>query len=171
MSFRSLRRLSGLFAGLSLLALVGVSSALAHAMYKSSVPAASTSVASAPTSVRVTFTEELKELTLTVKGPDGSTVSTAAAVIDLANRDTASVPIRPAGNGRYDVAYHTVSADDGEEHDGTFAFGVGAGVALPAILPSTGEVAVVEAWPMLSVGVALLVVGAGFRWRAQRGTS
>ena len=82
--------------GLGFLVMVSVGVVSAHAEYKSSVPAASTSAGSAAGSVTVTFTEELSSVTIAVKGPDGSTVSTGAASIDLANRTNASVPIRAA---------------------------------------------------------------------------
>ena len=170
MSFRFLMSWAVFLTGLVLLLLLAtISSASAHAEYKSSVPAADAVVASAPSAVRVTFTEELQSVTLTVKGPDGSTVSTGSATIDLANRDTASVPMRGAGNGRYEVAGHSVSSDDGHEADDTFAFTVGMGGAGPAALPRMGEAATLDTSPLIALGVALLVAGFGLRrWNTHR---
>jgi hypothetical protein len=50
--------------------------------------------------------------------------SSGPASIDLANRKVANVPIQGAGPGRYEVTWTTVSAEDGEEASGTFAFNV-----------------------------------------------
>ena len=86
-------------AGLTIFALVasaGVASA--HAQYQSSTPSANATVPAAPSTVQVTWTQELASIQFTITGPDGSTnVVNGPAQIDLAQRHNASVPIKDAG--------------------------------------------------------------------------
>ncbi len=85
-------------AGLSIFALVasfGVASA--HAQYQSSSPSANATVQAVPSTVQVTWTQELASIQFTITGPDGSNVVNGAAQIDLAQRHNGSVPVRDAG--------------------------------------------------------------------------
>jgi methionine-rich copper-binding protein CopC len=118
--------------GLSIVALVASTAVVsAHAQYQSSTPAANGTVSAGPSSVQVTWTQELASIQFTITGPDGSNVVTGPAVIDLAQRHNASVPTKSAGPGQYVVVWHNVSGDDGDPNDGSFVFTV-AGTPAPA---------------------------------------
>src|SRR5437870_2370092 len=107
------------------LAGLGTSGASAHAAFKSSVPAADSVVQAAPSTILMTFAEEMKSLNVSVKGPGGADVTNGPAIINLQDRANASVPIHAGGNGRYQVDWNNVSSDDGDSDSGTFFFSVG----------------------------------------------
>src|SRR5580765_810065 len=109
-------------AAILLVLLFGTALVLAHAKYASSTPAAESTIAALPSTVNVAFAEELRAVTLNVVGPDGSTVSTDHASIDLAERTNASVPMRSGGPGRYTVQWTSVSDEDGDSASGSFGF-------------------------------------------------
>ncbi len=108
----------------------------AHAQYSSSTPAANATVNTAPTTVTVTWTQELASIQFTITGPDGSNVTTGPAKINLEERHTASVPIRDGGPGQYLVLWHNVSGDDGDPNDGSFVFTVAGPAPQPATAPA-----------------------------------
>ena len=111
---------------------------LAHAQYSGSAPGANATVSAAPSSVQITYTQELSDIQVSIKGPDGSDVTTAPAKFDLSNRHNASVTTRDAGPGLYTVTWHNVSGDDGDPNDGTFVFTVaGAAPAASTTAPMT----------------------------------
>ena len=92
-------------------------------LLKSSPPANAT-VASAPDSIRLSFsqTPELKVTTVTVKGPGSASV----ALAPLASADSATVVAGVKGKmspGTYTVVWRTM-AKDGHVARGTFAFTV-----------------------------------------------
>jgi copper resistance protein C len=124
----------------TLIAVLGLSSVAvvsAHARYASSIPASNATVSAAPSSVAITFTEELASAQISITGPNGSEVTTARATIDLANRTNASVPLKDDGPGMYTVLWKNVSEDDGDPNDGSFVFMVaGAAPAQPAAAPA-----------------------------------
>jgi copper resistance protein C len=99
-------------------------SASAHAQYGDSNPPANATVSSPPSTLTVTYTQELASIQIAVTGPDGSNVTTAQASFDLNERHHASVPLRNAGPGLYTVVWHNVSGDDGDPNDGSFVFTV-----------------------------------------------
>jgi len=105
----------------------------AHAQYASSTPAANATLPATPSSVQVTWTQELASIQFTITGPDGSNVVTGPAQINLSERHTASVPMRDAGPGQYLVLWHNVSGDDGDPNDGTFIFTVAGAPPQPAV--------------------------------------
>ena len=109
---------------------------LAHAQYSGSAPAANATVSAAPSSVQITYTQELSDIQVSIKGPDGSDVTTAPAKFDLSNRHNASVPTRDAGPGLYTVTWHNVSGDDGDPNDGTFVFTVAGAAPAPTAPPA-----------------------------------
>ena len=151
------------------IALLGTTTlvASAHARFQSSIPAANGTVAAAPATVQATFTEELKTVSLTVTGPGGATVSTAPASINLQERKTATVPIRDAGPGTYVVAFHTLSAEDGEDFESTFMFTVGTATTSPAATtPATGPAAATGAAPVAACVEPRATVDAGMDARA-----
>jgi len=129
---------SVLAAGLGLCALLGSAAVVsAHAQYATSTPAANSTVAAVPSTIQVTWTQEMSALQFTVTGPDGSNVTTGPAAIDLAERHNGSVPIKSAGPGQYLVLWHNVSGDDGDPNDGSFVFTV-AGTPAPAAAATPG---------------------------------
>ncbi|HEY0581212.1 MAG TPA: copper resistance protein CopC [Chloroflexota bacterium] len=127
-------RLVGAAVVVLVLGLAGASSALAHAQYSSSTPASNSTASAAPTTLAVTFTEELASIQINVAGPHGSEVTTGRASIDLAHRTNASVALRDDGPGVYTVVWHNVSGDDGDPNDGSFVFSV-SGAAAPTTSP------------------------------------
>lgn len=101
----------------------------AHAEYQRSEPPADGVVPQAPARVDVWFTQELFRQAganvIEVTGPDGARVDTGDVVLDDADRHHLSVGLRPdLPPGRYTVAWRNLSADDGDPHDGSFAFTV-----------------------------------------------
>lgn len=123
----------------ALVASTGIVSA--HAQYQSSTPPANGTVPAAPTSVQVTWTQELASVQFSITGPDGSNVVTGPAAINLEERHTASVPTKDAGPGQYVVLWHNVSGDDGDPNDGTFVFTVAGTPAAAAPTPAPAAAA------------------------------
>ena len=111
--------------------LLGVSALTAwrapfHLHLVKSAPAANASVAAAPDSIRLWFSQapELKLTTVKVTGPGSATI----ALAPLAKGDSALVVAAVKGRmavGAYTVAWRTMSKD-GHVVRGTFAFKVGA---------------------------------------------
>ena len=124
-------------------ALAGISpgGASAHAAYRSSNPAADSTIQSAPSTILITFAEEMKSFNVSVKGPGGADITNGPGLIDLSDRTNGSVPIHPAGNGRYEVDWNNVSNDDGDPDSGTFFFTVGPAAAAPAPAPAPAPAA------------------------------
>ena len=115
--------LGALAAALALLA-SAAPSASAHAYLEASSPAAGVRESSAPAVVSMRFDEPLTRL---------STAAIYDAQTDTRVRAAVSIPrplemvLRPARKlprGSYRVEWHSVSAADGHEVDGSFAFGV-----------------------------------------------
>src|ERR671939_1388490 len=132
-----MRRLAVLI-GLVGLAVFGTSAA-AHATYRDASPAAETRVVGAPRYVLVTFTEEIKSISLVVKGPGGVVVTNGDAIINSTDRTNVSVQMHDAGDGRYEVRWDLVSAFDLDTSSGGFGFWVGlpppaAPVAAPVVV-------------------------------------
>jgi methionine-rich copper-binding protein CopC len=73
---------------------ISVGTVFAHAQYTNSTPPANATVASAPTSVQINFSQELSSIKITITGPHGSEVTTAPANFDLELRQNASVPMQ-----------------------------------------------------------------------------
>jgi methionine-rich copper-binding protein CopC len=108
-----------LLCGLALL--LGGAPAFAHTRLEGSNPADGSSVDTAPTTVSLTFNEDVPAdfSTLTVIGPDGAAYQTGAVTAAGGTVSTAVRPLGPAG--RYQVGYRVVS-DDGHPVTGTLAF-------------------------------------------------
>jgi len=108
----------------------------AHARYVTSVPDSGDFVTSAPSSVKVTFSEEVKlsGSNISVIAPGGTEVNAGAVGFDGSDRKTLSVPL-PSGlaNGLYTVNWVSISDQDGDKEDGAFNFGLRAGVAAPVL--------------------------------------
>jgi methionine-rich copper-binding protein CopC len=147
----------------------------AHAEFKSSVPAPDSTVATAPETVTITFTEEVKAdgNTITVTDAAGKQVDTGAVTLDKndADRTTLIVALNQGlSDGLYSVEWKNNGAD-GHSEEGNFTFTVdtaATGAAAPASrLPATGA-------PDTPFGVlfagAVVVIGLGLFMRrgAQR---
>ena len=113
--------------------------AAAHANYVKSNPAADARLAKSPTEIRVTFSEtpDAKSSSLQVLDESGKRYDKGdvASAPDEAN--TLRVSVNPLGEAGYLVSWGTVSAVDGHETKGAFAFVVG-NAPLPKI-PDVGE--------------------------------
>jgi methionine-rich copper-binding protein CopC len=149
------------FVGLSafLIATLALPSvALAHARFASSTPAPGQTLASSPAAVVITFDEELAAgSTGSVTDAQGATVSTGAA-IDANERTRLSISLKPAlPNGVYKVSWHSISADDGDELDGSFFFGVGVSAPSTATAPSPAALGLVLAgFVLIAISLAFL---------------
>jgi methionine-rich copper-binding protein CopC len=118
--------------GLAALAIITHASLVsAHSQYVSSTPASNATVTTLPSTLQVTYSEELASVQFTITGPDGSNAATGPGSIDLGHRTNASVPLRNAGPGQYTVVWHNVSGDDGDPNDGSFAFTLNAPAGQP----------------------------------------
>ena len=133
---RRLRILAASTLAISSLFGIGVGVVSAHAQYAGSTPSANGTVSAAPSTVQITFTQELSDIQIKIAGPDGSEVTTSPAKFDLAQRHNASVPTRDAGPGLYTVVWHNVSGEDGDSNDGSFVFTV-AGAPSQATTPQS----------------------------------
>ena len=142
-----MKRASALISAFAICTLGLSSIALAHARYASSTPAPGQTLATSPAAVVITFTEELAAAsTGTVTDAAGATVSTGAT-IDANDRTKLTIALKPSlPNGVYKVNWHSVSADDGDELDGSFFFGVGVPAPSTATAPNPA-------------GIALLIAG------------
>ena len=176
--------------GLTIL-LTGVASA--HASYVSSDPAAGAVLATAPTQVTVHFAENVNpagangipsslqvfqkpELKNTFySDQDATEVSTGTTQFPLSDAKSMSIAMKGAGNGIYEIYWHTVSADDGDPDSGVIFFGVGSGNVLgtgstnitPA--PTTTSSSGVAVWVPILVGILALLIGGGVgAWLARR---
>ncbi len=136
----------------------------AHAAYVSSVPAANSVVKTAPTTVTITFQQNLdpKTLNITVYDNKAKVVSTGAAQISNTNARVASVHMTGDGSDIYRVDWNNVSAEDGDPTLGAFVFAVDASgksdkVSSPATESSSG----IAAYWAVIIGLAGLVIGAG----------
>ena len=154
-----------LAAGLALL--LGAAPAFAHTRLLSSDPADGTNLDAAPSTVSLTFNEDMQAdfSTVTVVGPDGEQWQTGAV---SASGGTVSTAVRPLGPaGRYEIGYRVVS-DDGHPVQGSVAFTLsapGPGAADPAPAAAVSQAQAEPAddggapiWPWL-VGAVVLVAG------------
>ncbi|TMK88160.1 MAG: hypothetical protein E6G43_09430, partial [Actinobacteria bacterium] len=142
----------------------------AHALLKSSVPAAGADLKEAPHQILLTFTEPpdptLSLVTLVTSS--GATVDTgkAQAVPGAPTELQLSVPQIP--DGVYTVNWRTVSKTDGHVTGGSFAFGINTVASSSTSSttmsrsPSPTASALVSRW-LLFVGLALMVGGAAVR--------
>lgn len=132
---------------LGLLAVVStVQGAWAHADYDHSEPPADAVLATAPTQVRIWFTQELfrreGQNSIEVYTSDGQRVDQADATIDDDDRQLMTVTLSPTqASGVYTVRWQAVSAEDGHEGKGEFTFTVG---EVAASAPVTATQAVTE---------------------------
>lgn len=174
--------------------LAGVASA--HASYASSDPAAGAVLATAPTQVTVHFEQNVNPLgangipsSLSVylnsdlkntnySDQDATLVSTGQTQFPSSDAKTMTIAMQGAGDGIYEVYWHTLSADDGEADSGVFFFAVGTtiGQGIVVTTPKTTPPASTTSsgtpiWVTILVGLVALALGggivAGMRRRAQ----
>jgi methionine-rich copper-binding protein CopC len=107
-----------------LLVMVGAAPASAHASLVRTSPADRSSVATAPTTVSLTFDENIRvpSVILVTDAAGASVVRGKTSVVD----NIVSTRVRPGATGDYLVVYRVVSAD-GHPVSGRLSFGVGAG--------------------------------------------
>lgn len=121
----------------ALMLLVGSGAAGAHTELLGSDPADGASVATSPSQVTLTFSQEVQAgfSSITVVGPDGTQFQ-AGTVVE--NGPTVSVPVRPlSAPGEYTTGYRVLSAD-GHPVDGSVRFTFSGSPAQPtATTPST----------------------------------
>ena len=115
----------GLLAGAVALASAGL--ALAHAAYVRSEPGTGAVIATAPTQVVIWFEQDMFRRAgangIEVLGPDGAAVTAGDAAIDDDDRRQLSVPLAAdLAPGEYTVNWHTLSAEDGDDAEGSFTF-------------------------------------------------
>lgn len=141
----------------------------AHALLQTSDPAASSTVATAPSSISLTFGEEPDPGLSSVKVLDdsGRNVANGPPVPMPGSPATLQIAVGTLPNGVYTVSWRTVSLVDGHTASGSFAFGVGVepesnGSGAPAAPTSpSGSVWDIVARFALLAGLVILV-GAGF---------
>jgi methionine-rich copper-binding protein CopC len=144
---------------IGMLALSGI--ALAHAPYKSSTPSPGQTLAASPAAVVIFFEEEIGSgSTGTVTNASGTTVSSGAA-IDPNDRTKLTITLNPSlPNGVYKVNWTSISADDNDELDGSFFFGVGVPAPSTATAPSPAGIGLIIA--------GLLILATSFLFMPRR---
>jgi copper resistance protein C len=107
-----------------LLGAVGAAPASAHASLVRSSPADQSSLATAPTTVTLTFDENIRtpSVVLVTNADGASVVQGKTTVVD----NISSTPVSTGPSGEFTVAYRVVSAD-GHPVSGRLAFSVGPG--------------------------------------------
>lgn len=127
-------------AGLVAACLLSVpSAAFAHGGLKSSAPASGAKLATAPTEIRLVFTEpaELAFTRVELRGPNGAVLLRALSFAG-ADKRTVVTPIdAPLVAGGYTVTWQVAGAD-GHPVRGKYTFSINAGAAGLAILPAAG---------------------------------
>src|SRR5581483_12016802 len=132
-------------------------------IFVSATPAPSAQLRSAPSRLRIEFSEPLNaaESSVSVADASGSPVTSQPARVDPANNRALLLPLPPLSPGVYAVDWHTVSLVDGHLRRGVYTFTVlnADGSAPAAAAPRP------PAQPLQLPGAA----GAGFRWLALAG--
>ena len=101
------------------LVMVGRGSADAHTSLVSTSPEDGSTIATAPPSVALTFSEDLESGDVAVAAPDGTTLTTSEARLSV---HTMTADLEPSDQrGRFTVSYRVVSSD-GHPVTGQFTF-------------------------------------------------
>ncbi len=114
----------------------GTPIAHASARYVSSSPDAGGFISWAPTSVRITFDEDVTTpgSNISVVALGGAEVNGGPVGVDPANRKTLVVPLKAGlSNGLYTVNWVSLAAKDGSRQTDSFNFGLRAGAAPPVM--------------------------------------
>lgn len=130
----------GLMAALAAISLASPRHVAAHADFLRSDPPAGEAVRSAPERLTVWFTQELFRRAganvLEVTGPGGERVELDDVVVDEVDRTQMSVGLKPdLPAGEYSVAWTTLSAVDGDTHEGSFTFTIDPEAPAPSPAP------------------------------------
>jgi methionine-rich copper-binding protein CopC len=105
-------------------AAVLASAALAHSGIEATYPKRGATLATPPAKVTITFEEEIRSGTVTVKGPSGAVVSKSSGGRDAANVARLRVALKSGlGSGQYTVKW-SIKAADGDAQSGSFKFTV-----------------------------------------------
>ncbi|TAH52315.1 MAG: c-type cytochrome [Chloroflexota bacterium] len=125
-----------------LLALLTVSVVSAHAKLVKSDPAPSSVLGAAPTQVQLWFDEALDLNFSEVQVLDSNKQRIDTGALQAAPDDPKSViaPLKPGGDGTYNVVWKVLSATDGHITRGVFAYGVGNTANVGAAPIDTGSV-------------------------------
>ncbi len=160
----------------------------AHAKLVSSTPAEGAQIAltDAPTSVTLTFSEEVAKdvSTISVTGADGAEMTSGAATVNFDDPKVVTAGLKALTPGAYTIKWHAVTADDNGQTDGTVSFmivnntGGGTTTTGPtttdgttttgpmttggSTLPQSGEPSTL---PLIGLVLAGLVFGAGLALR------
>jgi LPXTG-motif cell wall-anchored protein len=152
----------------------GAGVALAHAKLKSSIPAAGSTVATAPATVTTVFDNHdalTDASSLKVTDASGAAVDKGDSALAKSDPDRKTLTVslnEGLGNGTYTVTWTAVSSGDGSTATESFSFTVGAATTgAPATLPITGGADMpVAAW--IGGAVALVALGLLARRRVTR---
>ena len=103
--------------------LLGAGVAWGHAFLERAEPRVGSTVKTAPSQVRVWFTEALEPAfsTLEVVNQSGDRVDRGPAQVDAASRVLLQVPLKPLGPGTYRVRWRVLSVDT-HVTEGDFTF-------------------------------------------------
>jgi copper resistance protein C len=186
---RSFLRLAAATVAACVALLLGAAPAYAHARLESSTPADGSSVANAPDTVSLTFSDDIQAefASMTLVGPDGTNYQTGDVSASGGTITTSGKPLGPTG--AYTIGYRVVS-DDGHPVQGKVAFTLTApgpaaatAAAAPAAAPATPEPAPAVAaqanaqgssstpvWPWILGAVILVGAGATAALRMSRRT-
>src|SRR6476661_1843185 len=160
----------GVAIGAALAVGLGASPASAHAYLASSSPADGASLAAAPRTIELRFTEHvvLEATEVTVTEPNGHQLALSGLSLVESDEDqeapsTVVAPVPTLGVGAYHVSWSTLSSDDLHKSSGTFAFGVqsevqaaGPSETNPDLFELVGRWAVLAG---LGAGLGAVVVG------------
>lgn len=160
----------GVALGTALLVGLGASPASAHAYLASSSPGDGATLATAPPTVELHFTEHvvLEATEISVVAGDGRRLAATGMTLAEGDEDqeapaTVVVTLPDLGVGAYHVSWRTLSSDDLHESAGTFAFGIQSEVQAsgpsetdPDLFELVGRWAVLAG---LGGGLGVLVVG------------
>ncbi|PIR82867.1 hypothetical protein COU20_00075, partial [Candidatus Kaiserbacteria bacterium CG10_big_fil_rev_8_21_14_0_10_59_10] len=138
--------------------------ASAHATPVHMEPASSAALTETPREVVVRFSERLEPgaSRMSVRGPQGETVSEEARVGPEPR--TLSASVRDDGEGAYFVSWSVVSADDGHFTRGSFAFSVGEGIVVGSAFQQVEVVHIAQTPEVVAMTIELF--GNGVLWAA-----
>ncbi len=156
--------------------------ALAHAEFVTSEPAPGATLATAPTQVRIVFTQAIsRSSTIVVTGPGGQVVSGPTTV----SGNVAIAPVQATAPGVYQVQWANTSLEDGHERSGSFQFTLTVGApsrgqtqappraqtAPPTTMPRAGAGPTEKAAGPVTATALLAVAALGptIAWRRRRG--
>jgi len=108
-----------------LLSLAGAAPAFAHAFLVRATPAVGSTVATPPTTLVLSYTENLEVpfCTVIVKNAAGTEVQTAKPQPVPGHPDEIAVPVHITAPGKYSVVWHALSVDT-HKTQGNFSFTV-----------------------------------------------